>query len=66
MCMRLNLEKCKVLHFGRNNPKDTYILKEESEEIKEIGHSNTGKDLGVRHHEVFNQFKKPISNISRL
>jgi len=39
--MRLNLEKCKVLHFGRNNPKASYILEDKFGQIKEIGHSNT-------------------------
>ena len=45
--MRLNLEKCKVLHFGRNNPKASYILGDKFGQIKEIGHSNTERDLGV-------------------
>ena len=39
--MRLNLEKCKVLHFGRKNPKASYILGDEAGQIREIGHSNT-------------------------
>ena len=45
--MRLNLKKCKVLHFGRINPKALYILGDKSGQIKEIGHSNTERDLGV-------------------
>ena len=45
--MRLNLEKCKVPHFGRNNPKALYILRDKSEQIKEIGHNNTERDLGA-------------------
>ena len=45
--MRLNSEKCKVLHFYRNNPKASYILRDKLGRIKEIGHSNTERDLGV-------------------
>ena len=45
--MRLNLEKCKVLHFGRNNPKASYSLRDKSDQIKEIGYSNIERDLGV-------------------
>ena len=43
--MILNLEKCKLLHFVRNNPKASYILRDKSGQIKEIGHSNTETDL---------------------
>ena len=35
------------VYFCRNNPKALYILGEKSGQIKEIGHSNTDKDLGV-------------------
>ena len=45
--MRLNWENCKVLNFGRNNPKASYILKDKSGQIKDIGHSNTEKNLRV-------------------
>ena len=44
--MRLNLEKFKVLHFGRNNPKASNILRDKFGQIKEIGHSNTESDFG--------------------
>ena len=39
--------KYKVLHFGRNNPKASYILRDESGQIKEIGHTITERDLGM-------------------
>ena len=45
--IRLNFEKCKVLRFVRNNPKVSYILRDKSEQIKEIGHSRIERDLGV-------------------
>ena len=35
-----------VLHFGRNIPKASYILGNKSERVKQIGRSNTERDLG--------------------
>ena len=46
---------CKELHFGRNNPKASYILGEKFGQIKEIGHSNTERDLGA----VYVKWKNP-------
>ena len=41
------LEKCKVLHFGRNNQKELNLLGDKSGQIKENGYNNIEKDFGV-------------------
>ena len=45
--MRLNLEKCKVMHFGRSNPKANYNMTDGSENEINIEVTRQESDLGV-------------------
>ena len=45
-CMRLNIDKCKVMHLGRTNPKRPYYLHQENGQ-QQIVESSLEKDLGV-------------------
>ena len=47
--MRLNLEKCKIMHFGKKNPKTNYTMKSyESEELIQIEKTESERDLGIQ------------------
>ena len=46
--MRLNVEKCKVLHVGRNNPRTPYFMMDSSSETRrELAKTDLERDLGV-------------------
>ena len=57
------LEKCKVLHFGRNNQKELKLLGDKSGQIKEIWYSNIEKDLGGMDAEDM-RWKKNINRVA--
>ena len=44
--MNLNGNKCKVIHFGRNNPNMEYVIKNKND-FHNLQESNYEKDLGV-------------------
>ena len=47
--MRLNLDKCKIMHFGKNNPKINYTMKSyDSEEQIQIEKTESERDLGIQ------------------
>ena len=47
--MRLNLDKCKLMHIGKNNPETTYTLKNyNNEDTFPIKVTNSERDLGVQ------------------
>ena len=45
--MRLNVEKCKVMHFGKSNPKANYYMTDDSENHINIEETRLERDLGV-------------------
>ena len=45
--MMLNVEKCKVMHFGKSNPKAVYWITDDSGNKKYIEKNNLEIDLGV-------------------
>ena len=45
--MRLNVEKCKVMHFGKSNPKEVYYMKDSAGNENDIEETNLERDLGV-------------------
>ncbi len=45
--MRLNVEKCKVMHFGKSNPKAVYCMTDIAGNENVIEESNVERDLGV-------------------
>ena len=57
--MTLNLEKCKVLHFGRNNPKSSYFL---VDKLKRLNTVILKGDLRVLVAEVMRS-QKHIDNV---
>jgi hypothetical protein len=52
-----NIDKCKVLHFNKNNPKNNYKMTD-----KQLETSNSEKDLGVTFSDNFN-FKMHITSM---
>ena len=44
---RLNLEKCKVMHFGKSNPKANYYMTDNSENELDIEETRLERGLGV-------------------
>ena len=47
--MRLNLDKCKVMHLGKNNPRTNYTMKSyDSEELIQIEKTESERDLGIQ------------------
>ena len=47
--MRLNLDKCKIMHFGKYNPKINYTMKSnDSEELIQIEKTDSERDLGIQ------------------
>ena len=45
--IRLNVQKCKVIHFGKKNLGFKYFLQGSDQEITEVEESKTEKDLGL-------------------
>ena len=45
--MRLNVEKCKVMHFGKSNPTENYYMTDDSENEINIEETRIERDLGV-------------------
>ena len=45
--MRLNVEKCKVRHFGKSNPKALYSMTDDFDNKRDIENTNLGRNLGV-------------------
>jgi hypothetical protein len=45
--MRLNVEKCKVMQFGKSNPKEIYCMTDSAGYENEIEETNLERDLGV-------------------
>ena len=45
--MRLNVEKCKVMHFGKSNSKAVYCMTDDSGYKREVDKTNLERDLGV-------------------
>ena len=43
--MRLNVEKCKVMHFGKSNPKE--VMMDSAGNENDIEETNLERDLGV-------------------
>ena len=52
--MTFNIEKCKVLHLGSNNPNHQYTMPMIGEEVHTLEMTLDEKDLGV---SIDNQFK---------
>ena len=47
--MRLNLDKCKVMHFGKKNPKIAYTMRSyENNESRQIQTTESERDLGIQ------------------
>jgi ribonucleases P/MRP protein subunit RPP40 len=47
--MRLNLDKCKVMHLSKKNPKTAYIMRSyENNESKKIEITESQRDLGIQ------------------
>ena len=47
--MRLNLDKCKIMHFGKNNPRINYTMKDyDSNEIIVKEKTDSERDLGIQ------------------
>ena len=45
--MRLNVEKCKVIYFGKSNPKEVYCMLDSAGNENDIEATNLERDLGV-------------------
>ena len=45
--MRLNVDKCKVMHIGRSNPKENYSMTDTSGNVLSIEKTRLERDLGV-------------------
>ena len=58
--MMFNVEKCKVLHVGKNNPKNIYMFLG-----SELEKCNLEKDLGVLFNEKFNFSDHIAASISK-
>ena len=43
--MRLNVEKCKVMHFGKSNPKEVYCMMDSAGNENDIEETNLERDL---------------------
>ena len=47
--MRLNLDKCKIMHFGKKNPRINYTMKSyDNEELIQIEKTESERDLGIQ------------------
>ena len=44
--LKFNKDKCKVLHLGKNNPKNKYFIGSENERV-ELEETDLEKDLGI-------------------
>ena len=44
---KLNVEKCKVIQFGRTNNRDKYYMEDTSGKWSELSNSVTERDLGI-------------------
>ena len=44
--MRLYVEKSKVMHFGKSNPRAAYIMMDHVDNKRDIEQSNLERDLG--------------------
>ena len=63
--LRFNTSKCSVMHFGHNNTKAVYQMKDNNGELKDLKESEMEKDLGLYvdnklsfHHHVDETVKK--------
>ena len=45
--MRLNVKNCKVIHFGKTNPKAVYIMMDDVGNKINIEQTNLERDLGI-------------------
>ena len=45
--MSLNYEKCKIMHFGKNNEKQDYFLKDREGNLHQVSNTESERDLGV-------------------
>ena len=45
--MKINVEKCKVMHFGKSNPKAVYIMMDDDGNKRDIEQTNLERDLGI-------------------
>ena len=45
--MWLNVEKCKVMHLGKSNPKAVYYMTDDAGNEKDIEETNLERDLGM-------------------
>ena len=45
--MKINVEKCKIMHFGRTNKRDKYSMEDSSGTVNELSHSDTERNLGI-------------------
>ena len=45
--MRLNLEKYKVMHIGKSNPRAVYIMLDHVRYKRDIEQTNIERDLGI-------------------
>ena len=45
--MRLNVEKCKVMHFGKSNPKAVYYMIDDVGNENLIEETNLKREFGV-------------------
>ena len=45
--MRLNVKKCKVLYFGKSNPKAVFSMMDDVGNKRDIEQTNLERDLGI-------------------
>ena len=60
--MELNVDKCKVIHFGRTNNRDKYYMEDTSGKWSELSNSVAERDLGIMVSEDLS-WKVQIDNV---
>ena len=58
--MYFNIDKCKVMHFGKENPYFDYEMTDKSGKVRKLTVVDSEKDLGI-HLELDLKFRKHIS-----